>query len=117
MDSGKLVASTARQPLGGFFGGYKFTSRKKSSIGKKEAPLPVHFGSGLPTSEPADAVIHLIREGPRLPKELQFTCAPHEVMCEPGISLGCREKLDVLLMGAAMAAISATQKQRQPGGA
>jgi len=97
--SSKLIASTPPQPRGGLgwkldnVGGYKFTSRKKSSLGKKEAPLPVFFGGA------ADGVIHVVPEG------MNSYFAAREVLCEPG------NKQDVLLMSAAMALVVATEKR------
>ena len=112
----RLVASTAEVGVGtclflchtcGYPGGYKFTPPTKSSLGEREAPLPVFLGSGLST---AVAVIHVV-----LPRTRSYFSV-REVLCELGNGLGYREKLDVLLMGAAMAAITATERQHQPGG-
>jgi len=103
--SDMLVASTAPQPMGNYFskldnhGGYTFTSSKKSQLGKKEAPLPVTFFGGG-----ANGVIHVVPE-----KKYAYFGA-REVLCEPG------DKQDVLLMGAAMAAIVATEKVYQVQG-
>lgn len=109
------VASTAPQPRGGIGwkmdnpGGYKLTTSKKSSLGKKEAPLSVFFGNGGARTASADGVIHVV------PSWVPFKgpgsyFAAHEVLCEPG------KKQDVLLMGAAMAAIIATERPLSAGG-
>jgi hypothetical protein len=113
VDSSRAVASTAELEVSLYLccipGGYKFTPAKKSSLGVKEAPLPVHFGSGCSTTAPADGIIHLI-----LPRT-RFFFPVYEVLCEVQC-LGSQDKLDILLMGAAMAAINATAKQQSPGG-
>ena len=85
---------------------YKYTPAKRSAIGKKEAPLPVLFG----TATANGGVIHLVLP----PTRFFFTV--HEVLCETSNALGGREKLDILVMGATMAAILATEKQAQAGG-
>ena len=66
-------------------------------------------GGGAIAATP-DGVIHLV-----LPPT-KFFFPVHEVLCESGNQLGVGEKLDVLLMGAAMAAINATEKQAPAGG-
>ena len=117
VESSKPVASTAELETSpcGFLcspGGYKFTAPKRSSLGKKEAPLPVFFSSGGAATATASCVIHLV-----LPRT-RFYFPVYEVLCELGDGVGNvphREKLDVILMGAAMAAINATEKQN-PGG-
>ena len=68
----------------------------------------------LPTTAPAGGIVHLIL--PNL-KWYQGSFFPlDEVLCELGSGLGDQQKLDVLLMGAAMAAMCATEKQPRGGG-
>lgn len=111
--SGAMAAKTRQGELGTCCfclpNGYKITSRKKSLLGKKEVPLPVLIGDG--TAEKEKGVVHLVLEGPKLPRELRSTMAAHEVICEFGGGCGEREQLDILLMGAAMAAINVTAKE------
>ena len=120
---GSRSASTPPQPLAASCSGlfcnarhdhvsyYKFTPAKKSNLGKKEAPLQVFSGA---TTAPAGGIVHLIL--PNL-KWYQGSFFPlDEVLCELGSGLGDQQKLDVLLMGAAMAAMCATEKQPRGGG-
>ena len=119
--SSKLVASTPPQPHGGFGwkmdnpGGYKFTSGKTSSLGKKEAPLSVLFGSGSATTAAAEGVIHVVPSWVAYKGPSSYFAAL-EVLCEPGKHLGSLQQQNVLLMGAAMAAITATEKKVAAGG-
>ena len=95
-------------------------TRKQSPLGKEETPLAVVLGTELvPGGRAAEGTaIHMITDKrQKMPRALRQTLnITREVLCELGGGLQEREKLDVILMGAALAILSVTAKEVGGGG-